>query len=125
MAVTRRDYGAETVAAARSVLVELARMLGEYREHLAVVGGWVPELLVAREGVAHIGPSLVMRRMALHERLKEKDAWDIDFASATSPADCMPQRVPPRLAWPPAESTVRPKNEAKCRSSTCRGALWH
>lgn len=55
MAVTRRDYPAETVAAARSVLIELARLLGEYHEHLALVGGWVPELLVAREGVTHIG----------------------------------------------------------------------
>lgn len=55
MAVTRRDYAADSVAAARSVLIELTRLLWEFRDHIAVIGGWVPELLLAREGVAHIG----------------------------------------------------------------------
>ena len=38
--VTKRDYNAEQVAAARSVLLELMLVLGEYREHMVVVGGY-------------------------------------------------------------------------------------
>ncbi len=43
--VTRIDYTAEGVQAARSVMVELAHLLGEYRKYLVIIGGWVPELL--------------------------------------------------------------------------------
>ena len=42
----RSDYTKEAVDAARSVLLELHRVLGEYRDRIAVVGGWVPELLL-------------------------------------------------------------------------------
>jgi hypothetical protein len=53
--VTKRDYNAEQVAAARSVLLELMLVLGEYREHMVVVGGWVPELLITQPSEPHIG----------------------------------------------------------------------
>ncbi len=53
--VTRRDYAEDAVAAARSVLIELTRLLGEYRDHIAVIGGWVPELLLARGAYATSG----------------------------------------------------------------------
>ena len=43
--VTRIDYAAEGVEAARSVMIELAHLLGEYRKYLVIIGGWVPELL--------------------------------------------------------------------------------
>lgn len=43
--VTRIDYTAEGVQAARSVMIELAHLLGEYRKYLVIIGGWVPELL--------------------------------------------------------------------------------
>lgn len=52
---SRRDYGAEAVAAVRSVLVELVQLLGEFRDQLVVVGGWVPLLLVADAPEAHVG----------------------------------------------------------------------
>lgn len=55
MAVTRVDYSAEIVSAARSVLLELAHLLGEYRENIVVVGGWVPELLFAESSDPHVG----------------------------------------------------------------------
>ena len=54
--VTRRvDYAAEAVGAARSVLVELVQLLGEFRDQIVVVGGWVPGLLLADAREPHIG----------------------------------------------------------------------
>jgi hypothetical protein len=55
MVTRRRDYAAEAVEAARSVLVELVQLLGEFREQLVVVGGWVPVLLLAEAPEAHVG----------------------------------------------------------------------
>lgn len=51
--VTQNDYPPRATQAARSVMLELARMLGEYREHVVIVGGWVPELLFP--GSEHVG----------------------------------------------------------------------
>ena len=44
--ITRRDYTAEGVEAARSVLVELVHLLGEYKDDIVLIGGWVPEVLL-------------------------------------------------------------------------------
>lgn len=58
----------DPIAASRAVLIEVANVLGEFREHLVVIGGWVPELLYPNRG--HIG------------------SLDVDFAveiAATSP----------------------------------------
>ena len=55
MVTSRRDYGAEAVAAAKSVLVELLQVLGEFRDQIVVVGGWVPGLLLADAREPHIG----------------------------------------------------------------------
>ena len=52
--VTRRDYTAEEVEAAKRVLIELVHRLGEYCNGVVVVGGWVPYLLLANhEQSAH------------------------------------------------------------------------
>ncbi len=40
MVTKRTDYTAEAVAAARSVMLELTRLLGEYQEGIVIVGGW-------------------------------------------------------------------------------------
>jgi len=53
--VTRRDYTADAVQAAKSVLIELMHLLGEYRDDIVVIGGWVPELLLPQEPYPHIG----------------------------------------------------------------------
>ena len=53
--VTRGDYDAAAVRAAHSVLIELFHLLGEYREHIALVGGWVPELLPVLRNKGHVG----------------------------------------------------------------------
>lgn len=71
--VTRRDYGADAVDAARRVLVELVHLLGENREHAVLVGGWVPELLLARPGAEHTGSTDV--DLALDHRKIQDDAY--------------------------------------------------
>ncbi len=43
---TRSDYTTRAVDAAYSVLLELFGMLGEFRNHIAVIGGWVPTFLL-------------------------------------------------------------------------------
>lgn len=53
--VTRKDYGADAVAAARSVLIELTHLLSEYQDDLVIVGGWVPELLLPNANERHVG----------------------------------------------------------------------
>lgn len=53
--VTRKDYGADAVAAARSVLIELTHLLSEYHDNMVIVGGWVPELLLPNANERHVG----------------------------------------------------------------------
>ncbi len=68
--VTRQDCQGEAVQAARSVLLELAHLLGQYREHIAVVGGWVPELLFPEAELIHMGSTdvdLALNHRALQE----------------------------------------------------------
>jgi len=47
------DYDDEAIAACKSVMVEVLTILGKHREHLVIIGGWVPPLLFG-EG-DHIG----------------------------------------------------------------------
>lgn len=53
--VVRSDYTADAVIAARSVLIELSHLLGEYRDSIVVIGGWVPALILPQDGVPHVG----------------------------------------------------------------------
>lgn len=55
MAVTRSDYPDELTQAAKSVLIEVIHILGEYREHIVLVGGSVPELLISNPSNPHVG----------------------------------------------------------------------
>jgi len=55
MVKSRKDYNELAVRAARSVLLELVRLLGEYRNDIAVVGGWVPSLIFEDADEKHIG----------------------------------------------------------------------
>ena len=52
---TRRDYNAEALRATRTVLIELMQVLGEFRDHVVVVGGSVPGLLLHDPVEPHIG----------------------------------------------------------------------
>ena len=54
MVKSRADYPPDAVAAAKSVMVELVHILGEYRDDMVVVGGWVPPLLMP-DSEGHVG----------------------------------------------------------------------
>jgi hypothetical protein len=49
------QYQKREVAACRTVMVELFTILGEYRDQIALVGGWIPPLLVPDSAEQHIG----------------------------------------------------------------------
>jgi len=49
------DYTDRQVAAARRVLVDVGQVLASFRDAIVVVGGWVPDLLLAEAQVTHIG----------------------------------------------------------------------
>jgi hypothetical protein len=53
--VKRTDYTEAAVSAAKSVLVELAHLLGEYRDDIVLIGGWVPEFLIQGASEPHVG----------------------------------------------------------------------
>ena len=55
MAGELEDYGETAVAAARAVIIELVHLLGEYREDVVLVGGWIPSLLMPDAEVKHVG----------------------------------------------------------------------
>lgn len=131
--VTRKNYQSKEVRAAHAVLLELTHLLGEYRNDIVLVGGWVPELLLPNSKEPHVGSTdvdlalnhkqlqeagyrtiyelllgrgyrqgkqpFIFHRMvdlkdgnkvevqviAMKERLKEKDAWDVYYCVKNYP----------------------------------------
>jgi hypothetical protein len=61
------------VVAARSVLLELVRLLGEYRDDMVIVGGWVPEFLLPNASIPHTGS--VDIDMALNHRKIQESGY--------------------------------------------------
>lgn len=53
--VTRDDYDGRNLDACKAVLVELIHLLGDFKNELAVVGGWVPRLLLPDSIEPHVG----------------------------------------------------------------------
>lgn len=53
--VTKTDYNSSLVNAAYSVLIELMRILGAYRDNIVLIGGWVPKLLFREVSDLHTG----------------------------------------------------------------------
>lgn len=70
MAITHRDYTSDAVEAARSVLLGLTHLLGEYRDDIVVVGGMVPSLLLAEANPPHVG-TLDVDLALNHRRFQE------------------------------------------------------
>jgi hypothetical protein len=66
------DYPPDAVEAAKSVLVELVHILGEYRDDMVVVGGWVPPLLIP-ESRGHVGSTDV--DVALNHLAENDEAY--------------------------------------------------
>ncbi len=54
MVKSAADYPPDAVEAAKSVLVEIVHILGEYRDDMVIVGGWVPPLLMP-DSSGHVG----------------------------------------------------------------------
>lgn len=68
--MTRKDYSAEAVQAAKSVLIELSHLLGEYKEDIVLIGGWVPELIIPQNQKIHVGSidvDLALNHTNIHE----------------------------------------------------------
>lgn len=72
--VTKIDYEARAVHAARSVLLELTHLLGAYRDDIVLVGGWVPELLLSSKESPHVGSTDV--DLALDHRRIEAEGYE-------------------------------------------------
>jgi hypothetical protein len=53
--VTRADYPKDEVEACLSVMVEVMTVLGEFRDSIALVGGWVPYFLIEEKKEEHTG----------------------------------------------------------------------
>lgn len=72
--VTRLEYNEQVVQAAHAVLLELVHVLGEYREGIALVGGWVPGLLLPEDANEHVGSMDV--DIALDHKLLEEAGYE-------------------------------------------------
>ena len=53
--VTKLNYEKKEVNICLSVIVEIMTILGEYRDSIVLVGGWVPYFLIEDKKEAHIG----------------------------------------------------------------------
>jgi hypothetical protein len=53
--VNKHDYGKDEVAACLSVLVELMTVLGEFRDNIVLIGGWIPYFLIHEGRQDHVG----------------------------------------------------------------------
>jgi hypothetical protein len=53
--VTKTDYNQIAVKAAYSVLIEIVRILGDYKDNIVLIGGWVPQFLFQNKGESHTG----------------------------------------------------------------------
>ena len=73
MVGSRIDYPDLATEAARMVMLELVRILGEYKDSMAIVGGWVPELLFANAQPKHVGSIDV--DIALDHRTIDADVY--------------------------------------------------
>jgi hypothetical protein len=66
---TKGEYESVEVAAARSVLVELMQILGEYREQMVLIGGWVPYFLYGSEHTGSTDIDIALDRELISEEV--------------------------------------------------------
>lgn len=71
--VKRTDYNQIAVKAAYSVLIEIIRLLGEYRDNIVLIGGWVPQFLFQDKGEWH--PGSIDVDLALNHRRITNEAY--------------------------------------------------
>ncbi|MFQ5713767.1 MAG: hypothetical protein ACE5GU_07030 [Candidatus Scalinduaceae bacterium] len=53
--ISKSFYGDKEVNACKSVLLELVHLLGEIKDDMVIIGGWVPSFLFPRSKEPHIG----------------------------------------------------------------------
>jgi hypothetical protein len=58
--VTFDKNTAYAITAARSVLLEVSHVLGEYRDNIVVIGGWVPGLIVSKDHLGSLDVDLAL-----------------------------------------------------------------
>jgi hypothetical protein len=72
--VSKSDYNEQMVQAAYSVLLEVNRVLGEYRNGIAIIGGWVPDLILPLATEKHVGSTDV--DLALDHTLLQNPGYE-------------------------------------------------
>lgn len=72
--VTKTQYNEELVKAAHAVLLEVVQILGEYRDSVALVGGWCPVFLCPKDSQRHVGSLDV--DLALDHRILAEVGYD-------------------------------------------------
>ena len=70
----RDDYSPREVEAAKRVMTEIWQVLGEYRDAMVLVGGWIPGLLIADGSTVHTG-SLDVDVLLDPDLLREEDKY--------------------------------------------------
>jgi hypothetical protein len=76
MVKSQADYPPDAVEAAKSVLIELVHILGEYRDDMVIVGGWVP-LLMLPDSTGHVGSTdvdIALNHLAENDEMYAKIA---------------------------------------------------
>ncbi len=73
MVNSRADYSQQATQAAHMVMLELVRILGEYRDDIVLVGGWVPELLFGQAQPRHVGSTDV--DLAVNHRTIDEERY--------------------------------------------------
>lgn len=61
------DYPHEMTEAAHSVLLEIVRLLGEYRDDMRIIGGWVTELLVSGDHIGSADVDILLNHLVISE----------------------------------------------------------
>jgi len=64
---TKSEYRQREVEAAKSVLIELMQILGEYRDQMVLIGGWVPFFLFGSEHVGSTDVDIALDRGQINE----------------------------------------------------------
>jgi len=67
--VTKSNYEAREVEAAKSVLLELIQILGEYREQMVLIGGWVPFFLFGERHTGSIDIDIAFDRKEITDEV--------------------------------------------------------
>jgi hypothetical protein len=53
--VSKSQYGDKEVKACKAVLLELVHLLGEIKDEMVIIGGWVPTFLLPQSDDPHVG----------------------------------------------------------------------